>query len=247
MERSIFWAAVFSAALLIRPGMAAEDPPDVLHAIAQAYGLEVFSQVEALCFTFNGDLQGDSVRREWIWDVAHARVTYKGQDLDGALTVRTISLRPHQGTSEFEQRIQDWFSGDQYWLLFPLHLVWDAPLDAEADGLKALPLSEGLGHHVVIRYPNVPRHRPGAGDQLELFLDGNNQIIQWVYRQKSLPKFSLASTWQDYSHAGPLVFALSHECPRQKIRIWFTNVLVKYRGDQQWARARSPEQLAGKF
>ncbi len=61
--------------------------------------------------------------------------------------------------------IQNFFN-DQYWLLFPLHVAWDHSSTVTDEGMQKLPLGEGSGERIVVKYPSdgwqLPRRYLGT-------------------------------------------------------------------------------------
>ena len=51
-------------------------------------------------------------------------------------------------TDEQLKTIDQGFINDTYWLLFPMHLVWDQGMEISKDGLRPLPILLPQGHNV---------------------------------------------------------------------------------------------------
>jgi hypothetical protein len=66
------------------------------------------------------------------------------------------------------------FINDQYWLLFPFHLVWDSNAKVEDTGMQKLPLGKGSAKRVVVTYPSEGGYTPG--DTWELFVGPDNHV-----------------------------------------------------------------------
>src|ERR1700739_1017367 len=62
----------------------AQTRPPVAEQIAKTYGLDSWGQVEAIRYTWNGEVTGlFKVARTWTWEPKTGMVTYEGPDKDG--------------------------------------------------------------------------------------------------------------------------------------------------------------------
>jgi len=59
------------------------DKPAFVKKVASQYGLENFSKVKSIRFTFNVKFKGITKQRKWLWNVKDNNVTYWGPDNDG--------------------------------------------------------------------------------------------------------------------------------------------------------------------
>jgi hypothetical protein len=134
--------------------------------------------------------------------------------------------------SQAKKRIDALFINDQYWLLFPFHLVWDEQARIEDGGMHELPFGGGVGRRIIISYPPSGGYTPA--DVYELFIDGNYRITQWVYRKGGSIQPTRETTWQDHRKIGPLILALDHRGRDAAFRIWFTRVAVQLAGSDAW-------------
>lgn len=51
-------------------------------------------------------------------------------------------------------------------------------------------------------------------------------------------KPTLAATWEENRHLGPLVVSLNHRGTEKGFRVWFTDVAVKLVGSDHWIAAK---------
>lgn len=199
--------------------------PAIGEKIAQAYGVSGFDEIEEIKFTFNVKKGETEIRRSWIWMPKVDRVTYLGDgktDKPVAYDRKDISAPG----SETLREIDAHFINDQYWLLFPFHLVWDSGMKVELAGEKVkLPIGGGMGRMVSVIYPPVGGYTPG--DRYDLFLDDNNMIAEWIYRRGGSEKPTVIATWEDNRRMGPIVMSLNHVGSDGKFRVWFTGVELK--------------------
>jgi hypothetical protein len=131
------------------------------------------------------------------------------------------------------------FINDQYWLLFPFHLVWDAGATVEDAGMQRLPSGKGSARRVVVKYPSGG-YTPG--DTWEPYVGTDGRIRELVFRGggPGVPKL-LTSTWADHKKVGPLLIALDHPSTAdgKPGRLFFSNVAVKLVGSSTWVEAQS--------
>ena len=222
--------------LLLAVGMAScagrikEHSTTARQLIAESYGLQHFSEVEKVQYTFNVKLGEKRISRFWIWEPRLDRVTFKGMDYQEAITYNRDEI---EGTESNKlKKIDAWFINDNYWLLFPYHVAWDTNAKVEDIGRKALPMGAGKARCVVVTYPATGGYTPS--DVYDLFLDDQYRLMQWVYRRGGSEKPTRISTWEDHRKVGPLTMSLNHQGEDQNFRVWFTTVGVMMIGADSW-------------
>lgn len=202
--------------------------PDSARQVAVAYGLDGWSRVDALRFTFHVQLGGHEVVRHWIWEPRSGQVQLRTKAADGT-EIAVAYRRSALGDADARTKQADrWFINDQYWLLFPLHLVWDHKAKVVDRGPAPLPIGSGKADHLVVSYPPTGGYTPG--DVFELFVGTDHRIVQWIYRRAGAPKPTRIAAWQDYRQVGPLMLSLDRRGPDGRFRVWFTDVAVRTRG-----------------
>ena len=215
-------------------GRSKEHPTTARQLIAESYGLQHFSEVEKIQYTFNVKLGEKLISRFWIWEPRLDRVTFKGMDYQEAITYNRDEI---EGTESNKlKKIDAWFINDNYWLLFPYHVAWDTNAKVEDIGRKALPMGAGKARCVVVTYPATGGYTPG--DVYDLFLDDQYRLMQWVYRRGGSEKPTRISTWEDHRKVGPLTVSLNHQGEDQNFRVWFTTVGVMMVGADSWLYAQ---------
>ncbi|MFZ3212962.1 MAG: hypothetical protein WA188_15775 [Terriglobales bacterium] len=246
---------VLGLLILVATSLAQERTP-IAEQIAKTYGLDSFSQIEAIRYTFNakGAL---NFTQTWIWEPKTGQVSYEGKDRAGKpLKVTYLRSQLDSQPAIVKDEIDPFFLSDQYWLLFPLHLVWDTSAKVEETGMHKLPMGKGSAERVVVTYPSAGGYTPG--DAWELFVGTDNRIKQWVYHHGGGAKPSGVWSWDDYKKAGPLLISLNHPgtiwlVPQQDtglrgiwkalpegkpLRTFFSNVSVKLVGSNAWVNAQ---------
>ena len=211
--------------------------------IAEAYGIEHFGQVDQIQYTFNVQKGETLIRRFWIWEPKMNKVTFKGMNAIESITYDRNNF--DDASPKKLKEIDAWFVNDNYWFLFPFHLVWDSQTTVQDIGRKKLPMGAGKARCVVVTYPGLGGYTPG--DVYELYLDESFRLIQWVYRRGGAESPSRIATWEDHRKVGPLTLALSHRGADENFRIWFTTVGIKMAGSSTWIFAQYSGSTTGGF
>ncbi len=217
----------------------AQQRPPIAEQIAKAYGLDSFGQIEQIRYTFNLGVGEGKISRTWVWEPKTDQVSYEGKDKAG-MPVKLTYLRSQLSSQAAVVRdeIDSAFINDQYWLLFPLHLVWDSNAKVEETGMHKLPLGKGSARRVLVTYPSEGY---SPGDTWELFVGTNNRIQEWVYHHGGSPQWTAAWSWEDYKRAGPLLISLNHPGKKdgKPLRVFFSDVAVKLVGGANtWVKAQ---------
>jgi hypothetical protein len=217
----------------------AQQRPPIAEQLAKTYGLDSFGQIEAIRYTFNAEFPGVKLSRTWVWEPKTDRVSYDGKDKAGN-PVKLTYLRSKLGTQPavVKDEIDPAFVNDQYWLLFPFHVVWDSGAEVTDTGMHKLPLGKGSARLVVVKYPSGG-YTPG--DTWELFVGDDNRVQELVFHHGgSVKSAGIVATWADNKKAGPLLVSTDHRGTRdgKPLRISFSNVAVKLTGSDTWVNAQ---------
>ena len=238
------------AELVFAATSGAQARPPIVDQLAKTYGLDSFGQVEGIRYTFNADFGAFKLSRTWVWEPKADQVSYEGKDKAGK-PVKLTYLRSQLSSQPdaVKNEIDPAFFNDQYWLLFPLHLIWDSSAKVEDTGMHKLSMGKGSARRIVVTYPSEGGYTPG--DTWEIFLGADHRIEQWVYHHGGSAKPSGVWSWEDYKKAGPLLVSLDHHgtlfgmpgtwkpLPQSKPqRIFFSDVAVKLVGSDTWVNAQ---------
>jgi len=208
---------------------------DIRSEIAGSYGIASFGQVFEIRFTFNVKAGVKQVKRSWVWWPKSDRVEY-WPDGDQKKAV-LYSRNDLNGSASNEiKKIDAAFINDQYWLLFPFHLIWDRQTTVVDVGQRPMPIGGQSARSVVVTYPPSGGYTPG--DVYELFIGPDNRLIQWIYRRGGSIEPTRVTTWQNYRKVGPLTLSLDHRGPDDDFRVWFSDVAVKLKGSDRWNEAQ---------
>jgi len=233
--------SAFSMLLLILPATSwAQQRPPIAEQMAKTYGLDSFGQVEGIRYTFNAELPGVKLSRAWEWNPKTDTVSYEGKDKEGK-PVKVAYQRSQLGSQSdaIKNEIDPAFVNDQYWLLFPFHVIWDQSATVTDDGMHKLPLGSGSAERVVVKYPSEGGDSPG--DTWELYVGPDKRIAEFIYHRGSTKKPSIViATWEGYKKAGPLLISTDHHgtADEKPLRISLSDVSVKVSGSENWMNAQ---------
>ncbi len=220
--------------LMIRIVDAGESPTDAVK-IAEAHGAQAFADIERIRFTFNVQAGERNAQRQWEWSPKTGEVSFTGLDAGLSLSHTYQQAKIKEGDAALNEKVDRWFINDQYWLLFPLHLVWDTGCAITANGRQTLPLGSGEARSLTVAYGDSVGYTPG--DAYDLFYDDDFRLAQWVFRKGGAMQPTRAVTWEGYAQVGPLLLSLEHRDGEGKFRLWFSEVAVKLVGQADWQTA----------
>jgi hypothetical protein len=238
--RSTKSAVLFLCILVFMATPWAQTRPPIADQIAKAYGLDSFGQIDAIRYTFNIDVPGlFKASRTWTWEPKADRVTYEGKDKAGnPVKVTYVRSQLSSQPESVQKEIDPGFVNDQYWLVFPFHVVWDTGASVEDKGMQKLPLGKGSARQVVVKYPSGG-YTPG--DTWTLFVGTDNRVQEFVFHHGGNVKPSVVTaTWAGYKKAGPLLISTDHHgtADGKPLKLWFSDVAVKLSGSDTWLSAQ---------
>ena len=220
----------------------AQTRPPILEQVAKTYGLDSFGKIEAIRYTWNGEITGlFKVARAWEWEPKTGKVSYEGKDKDGK-PVKVTYMRSELSsqTDAVKNEIDPGFTNDNYWLLFPLHAYWDTSATVTDEGMHKLPVGSGTAELVAVKYPaELGGYTPG--DTWELYVGKDNRVEYLVFHHGGTKKPSLVkATWAGYKQAGPLLISTEHRgtADGKSLHIFISNLAVKLTGSDTWLEAK---------
>src|SRR5262249_20005429 len=129
-SRSIRMACGFSL-IIAAIQTQAQTPPPIVEQIAKTYGIVSWAQIEAIRYTWNGEITGlFKASRKWEWEPKTGKVTFEGKDRDAkpvkvAYTRSEINALADAAKKEADadpsarfKSLSYGFANDNYWLLF---------------------------------------------------------------------------------------------------------------------------------
>jgi len=217
----------------------AQTRPPILEQVAKTYGLDSFGQIEAIRYTWNGEVTGlFKASRAWEWEPKTGKVTFEGKDKDGK-PVKVTYMRS-QINDDAKKQADAGFTNDNYWLLFPLHAYWDTSATVTDEGMKKLPAGVGSATLVSVKYGvEIGGYTPG--DTWDLYAGKDNRVEYLVFQHGGNQKPSLVkATWAGYKKAGPLLISTEHRgtADGKPLHIWLSDVAVKVTGSDKWMPAQ---------
>jgi hypothetical protein len=230
------------AVLVLATTSWAQKRPPILEKVARTYGLDSWNKIEAIRYTWNGEIPGlFKVAHAWEWEPETRKITYEGKDKDGKpVKVTYDSSRLSTQSDQVKDEVEPAFVNDNYWLLFPLHAYWDTSATVTDEGVHKLPLGKGSAERVVVKYPpEAGGYTPG--DTWELYVGKDSRVEQFVYHRGGPKKPSLVTaTWAGYEKAGPLLISTEHRgtADGKPLHIFITNLAVKLSGSDKWIPAQ---------
>lgn len=216
---------------------AADGKADPVARIVAAHGFDRWDRVEAIRFTFTV-IRGESVsKRGWHWRPGENRVRMTVDDPEAPDGKRIVAYDRDEleGAAKRVIDADRKFINDSFWLLMPLHLSWAENVEVKDTGPHALPIGEGEARRIVVQYPRQGGYTPG--DRYDLYVDKDWRIVQWTFHRGGGEKPNLATTWEAYAKAGPLVLSLNRRNPGSGFAITFPNTAVKLEGEAGWQPA----------
>ena len=232
---------VFGVLLLILPAASwAQQRPPIAEQMAKTYGLGSFEKIEVIRYAFNAEFPGVKLSRSWEWNPKTDTVSYEGKDKEGK-PVKVTYPRSQLGSQSdaIKNEIDPAFINDQYWLLFPFHVIWDSSATVTDEGTQKLPLGSASAERVVVKYPSEGGASPG--DTWELYIGADKRIEEFIFhRGGAIKPITVITTWADYKKAGPLLISTDHRgtADGQPVRISFSDVSVNVTGSENWINAQ---------
>ena len=240
MTTSVPVIGVLLIGVLYLPAPApAQQRPAIAEQIAKTYGFDSFGQLDAIRYTLTLDADKLKHHRSWIWEPKADQITYEGPDKDHKPVKITYVRSQLASQSEFVRKTVDLgFFTDQYWLLFPFHLVWDTDATIEDAGIHKLPLGKGSARKVVVKYPSTGGYLPG--DTWILFVGTDGQIEELEWHGGPAEPDVVKHSWTNYQKAGPFLFSIERRGPvnGKPSHLYFSNVAVKLSGSSTWIEAK---------
>ncbi|NIP37997.1 MAG: hypothetical protein GWO07_02945 [Candidatus Dadabacteria bacterium] len=145
--------------------------PQSAKNIADVYGIGEFKKVVKVSYTFNVHINGKDIQRKWIWYPKTGHVVFVNDN---------AKYRRSSITDELKNTDHK-FINDNYWLLFPFHLIWDDDVEfIESTSKQSSPINKESLNKLTVKYVNDAGYTPN--DIYELYYDDDYIIKEWVFR-----------------------------------------------------------------
>jgi hypothetical protein len=237
----LFRVLAFVGLLIMPAASRAQQLPPLAEEMAKTFGLDSFSQVDGIRYTFNLELPSLNLVRsdKWEWDPKTNTVSFEGKDKDGKPIKVTYQRSQLASQSDLIKKVVDpAFINDQYWLIFPFHVVWDGAAVTD-QGVQKMPIGNGSAELLRIKYGSGHGYTPG--DTWDLWIGDDNRVKEMFYHRGGPVKPSeVIVTWAGYKKAGPLLFSTEHRgtADGKPLHLTFTGVAVKVVGSDKWMSAQ---------
>ncbi|PYI58598.1 MAG: hypothetical protein DMC60_12455 [Verrucomicrobia bacterium] len=133
----------------------AQTRPPILEQIAKTYGLDSWDKIQAIRYTWNGEIPGlFKVSHAWEWEPKTGKISYEGKDKEGKpVKVTYMSSELNSQPDTVKNEVEPAFVNDNYWLLFPFHAYWDTSATVSDKGMQKLPVGTGSAELASVKYP----------------------------------------------------------------------------------------------
>ncbi|PKA82275.1 hypothetical protein ATE92_0402 [Ulvibacter sp. MAR_2010_11] len=186
-------------------------------AIAHKNGIQHWSTISELKFTFNVDRGENHYERSWMWLPKTNDVTLITKE--DTLAFNRASL------DSLSQQADAIFINDSYWLLAPFKLVWDKGTTFSEREKAIAPISKDTMHQLTIVYSNEGGYTPG--DAYDFYYTDTFTIKEWVFRKRNDSLPSVVTTWEDYETFSELTLAKTRRDSTGNFKLYFTDISVK--------------------
>ena len=193
--------------------------------VAEKYGINNFSKVKSIAFTFNVNIGKKHIVRSWYREPGTQKIIYKGPGKDGKEMNYTYYENKVDKKDTIESFVDASFINDQYWLLFPFHLVWDKKVNVEDAGSKPYPISKKTAHCLIVKYPDsAGGYTPG--DVFELYIGKDDLINEWVYMPGGNAAKTRIMTWEKNRDFNGILISTEHNGSDHNFKLWFNGIKV---------------------
>lgn len=229
---------------------AGEIPP-AAQEMAKTFGLDSWGQIEGLRYTWNAEVPGAvkpfdggsgtiTISHKWEWDPKTGTISYEGKDSTGQPLKVTYQRSDMSSQSDVVKNFVDpAFFNDQYWLLIPLHAVWDTSAKVTDEGMQKPTLAgESTADLISVKYTGNDGYTPG--DTWDLYVGADHRIQEMDYHRGGPKKPSLVIvSWEGYKKAGSLLISTEHKgtADGAPFHLFFSDVSVKVTGSDNWTNA----------
>ncbi len=214
--RKLFYPAILIALFSqCGGGSSATSGNAVIDKVAEAGGLGNFGKIKELEFTFNVQKDTTSMSRHWKWMPKTNDVVFSpGGD--------SVSFKRYDTSTARLRELNAKFTNDEYWLIFPYHLVWDKGMTITDGGMALGPVTGDSSHKFTIQYNKSDGFTPG--DMYVIYTDANNKINEWEYHKSGNAEPSLMTTWEDYEKFNGTQLSTNHKTKDGTFRLYFTDI-----------------------
>lgn len=175
----------------------ADDGAALASRVAAACGVDAWSGVQSVAFTWTHHPSGNS--RSFVWRPKDHQVSMTFHDETTALDLDAID-------TEDQRRAHAAFVNDSYWMLFELHLAWDDGVRFTELGAQPVPGFADLGERPAlhVQYTGDGGYTPG--DAYVLYLGDDDRPVAWAFHRGGAEEASLVTTREEWNESGSIHF-----------------------------------------
>lgn len=188
-------------------------------ALATKYGVENFSAIDTINFTFNvrPSQEADTISRNWIWIPKKQQVSLK-------LNGQWVSYNRDTIQSEQFKGIDGAFINDQYWLIYPFRTLWDSGTEISVEK-GIMPFSKDSVSTMKVVYTDSAGYTPK--DTYKLFMDSDGMIAAWEYYPGSADQPALVTSWEGLETYKGIKIPTKFLNKENGFAIFFSNIEIK--------------------
>ncbi|MBV9874869.1 MAG: hypothetical protein JO025_09105 [Verrucomicrobia bacterium] len=251
LEKNLVRRLALSAlAVTLAASARAGDVPPAAQEMAKTFGLDSWDQVEGLRYTWNAELPGAkkpfdggagtiTISHTWEWEPKAGMISYEGKDNNGQPVKVTYKRSELDSQNDMVKKVVDpAFFNDQYWLLIPLHAIWDTSAKVTDEGAQKPALLDDPADLIAVTYTGNDGYTPG--DIWDLYVGADHRLVEMDYHKGGPKNLSLVVvTWTGYKKAGPLLISTEHKgtVNGAPFHVFFKDVSVKVTGSDNWVNA----------
>lgn len=199
--------------------VAQQDAKVIAQKVADAYGYKHYHKVNTLTYTFNVKRDTFAVNsRSWVWNKKDNIVTLTSPK-------QNITYKRDTIQSSYVKGIDAKFINDQYWLLFPFHVIMDAGTTLSIAASVIAPITKARTSKLTVQYNNVDGYTPG--DAYDVYITDDYKILEWAYRAKGTATVSLATTWNKNVKNKKITTPTDFKNETGNFNIYFTGVSIQ--------------------
>ncbi len=176
--------------------------------VAQKAGIDNWSEVKSIDFTFNVDRNGETLsKRSWKWQPKTDQVTLISKN-------ETISYHRNMALDSLALSADRAFINDSYWLLPQFKLIWDEGTTITYPDEKT----------ITIAYGNQGGYTPG--DRYDLTINDDYKVTSWDYYPAGKREPAMTTSFENYQNFNGLVIAQEHKNEDGSLNIRFSDIAV---------------------
>jgi hypothetical protein len=186
--------------------------------IAANYGIDNWSSISELNFTFNVSRGESGFSRSFKWNTKTDDVVFMNEN-------DTIEYNRKMKLDSLQMNADMRFVNDSFWLLSPFKLVWDEGTTISEEEKVMAPISKEILNKLTIVYGVDGGYTPG--DAYDFYFTDDYTIKEWAYRRGNSVKASTITSWDEMKEVGGMKFNTVHQDSLKSFKLFFSNISVK--------------------